>query len=227
MARTRIAMILSGCGQQDGTEVTEAVLSHLALARAGCEVLFFAPSRPQARVVDHTTGHAAAETRDALVEAARIARGRIRPLSELDPSHVDGAWLPGGSGALQTLAPTPPRGDHPVALPELAQVLRALHAAGKPIGAVCIAPLTVLAALGAGEVTLGPDAAQGPRAAALGGVAHPTHADQPWIDTARRLVSVPAFMDHGASIEKVAAGIDRAAEAFVAWATHRARVTAS
>jgi enhancing lycopene biosynthesis protein 2 len=219
-------MILSGCGQQDGTEVTEAVLSHLSLVRAGCEVLFFAPSGPQARVIDHTTGHATAETRDALVESARIARGRIRPLSELDPAHVDGAWLPGGSGALQTLAPTPPRGAQPVALPDLSRVLRALHADGKPIGAVCIAPLTVLAALGAGEVTLGPDPSLGPRAAALGGVAHPTHADQPWVDTARRLVTVPAFMDHSAGIDRVATGIERAAEAFVAWATHPARAAA-
>ena len=91
------AVILSGCGVYDGSEIHEATLTLAALDRANAKVLCAAPDIPQARVVNHLTGQPVeGEQRNALLEAARIARGNIIPLSELKEEAVDAAILPGG-----------------------------------------------------------------------------------------------------------------------------------
>lgn len=76
----KIGVVLSGCGVYDGTEIHEAVLTLLAIARSGAQAICFAPDKPQADVINHLTGEAMAETRNVLIEAARITRGDIRPV---------------------------------------------------------------------------------------------------------------------------------------------------
>ncbi len=100
----KIGVVLSGCGVYDGTEIHEAVLTLLAIARSGAQAICFAPDKPQADVINHLTGEAMAETRNVLIEAARITRGDIRPLSQAQPEELDALIVPGGFGAAKNLS---------------------------------------------------------------------------------------------------------------------------
>lgn len=80
----KIGVILSGCGVYDGSEIHEAVLTLLAISRSGAQAVCFAPDKQQVDVINHLTGEAMTETRNVLIEAARITRGEIRPLAQAD-----------------------------------------------------------------------------------------------------------------------------------------------
>ncbi|MFV1959043.1 MAG: isoprenoid biosynthesis glyoxalase ElbB [Planctomycetota bacterium] len=209
-AKKRIGVVLSGCGFQDGAEVHESVLTLLALDRAGCEILCFAPDRPQARVVDHRTGEEVDESRNVLAESARIARGEIRDLGEARAQDLDAVILPGGYGAALNLSDFATKGAEATVDGDLAALLRALHAAGKPIGAICIAPGVVAAALGEAHptLTIGNDEATAAQIEACGAVHEACPVDGVVVDEANRIVSTPAYM-LGPSIRHVAAGIER------------------
>ncbi|MEA0983798.1 isoprenoid biosynthesis protein ElbB, partial [Salmonella enterica subsp. enterica serovar Enteritidis] len=101
---TKIGVVLSGSGLYDGTEIHEAVLTLLAIARSCAQAVCFAPAKPQAKVINHLTGQAMAETRTVLIEAARITRGDIRPLSQAKPEERNAHILPCGFGAAKTLS---------------------------------------------------------------------------------------------------------------------------
>ena len=93
----KVAVILGGCGVFDGAEIQESVLTLLALDRAQALAICAAPDMPQYHVVNHLTGQVEpGQTRNVLVEAARIARGAIIPLSKLSVSDVDAVILPEG-----------------------------------------------------------------------------------------------------------------------------------
>ena len=100
-------------------------------------------------VVNHLAGEpAAGETRDILVEAARMARGEIQPLAEVDSPTVDAVLLPGGFGAAKNLCNFAVDGDDCTVNPEVEAFLREAHAPGKPIGAMCIAPVILARVFG-------------------------------------------------------------------------------
>ena len=99
-----VAIVLSGCGVYDGSEIHESVISMLELKRNGANYSCFAPDKDQMHVVDHTKGEPSGETRNVLVESARIARGIIEPLSELVVSKFDAIVFPGGFGAAKNLS---------------------------------------------------------------------------------------------------------------------------
>lgn len=105
----KIGVVLSGCGVYDGSEIHEAVITLLALAKQGAEVICFAPDKNQADVINHLTGEPMAETRNVLIEAARIARGDIHPLIQADPAELDALIVPGGFGAAKNLSILPRR----------------------------------------------------------------------------------------------------------------------
>uniref|UniRef100_A0A4W5L3F0 Uncharacterized protein n=1 Tax=Hucho hucho TaxID=62062 RepID=A0A4W5L3F0_9TELE len=99
LAMKKVAVILSGCGVFDGAEIHEAVISLLALARQGVAVQCFAPNVAQLHVINHLTGEVSeGESRNVLVEAARICRGQIRDVAELDARDYDALLVPGGFG---------------------------------------------------------------------------------------------------------------------------------
>jgi enhancing lycopene biosynthesis protein 2 len=82
-----VAVVLSGSGVYDGSEVHEAAACLSALTRGGATPVVFAPDVKQAHVVDHQTGQeASADVRMVLSEAARIARGAVTPLAQLKAS---------------------------------------------------------------------------------------------------------------------------------------------
>ncbi len=91
----KIGVILSGCGVYDGSEIHEAVLTLLAISRSGAQAVCFAPDKQQVDVINHLTGEAMTETRNVLIEAARITRGEIRPLAQADAAELDALIVPG------------------------------------------------------------------------------------------------------------------------------------
>jgi len=213
MSNPHVAVILSGCGFLDGAEIHEAVISLLALSRAGATVQCTAPDKVQMHVVDHRNGDVmSGEERNVLTESARIARGQIIPLSEVKAADYDAVFLPGGFGAAKNLSNLAVAGPDGAADPDLVRVLSDFHDAGKPIGAVCISPAVTVMALGKGSVTIGNDPGTAGAIGAMGG----NHTDCPvtehHVDTANKIVTAPAYMCD-ASIADVAAGIEKAVAA--------------
>lgn len=207
-----VGVLLSGCGFLDGSEISESVLTLLALDRHGARAICMAPRGPQASVVDHARGEAVASTtRDVLTEAARIARGKIRDLAEVRATHLDALVLPGGFGAAKNLCDFASKGAAATAHPEAARLLREMHAAGKPIGALCIAPALVACVLGrsaAPTLTVGENGDAARAIAATGATHRECPVTECVVDEANRIVTTPAYM-YDARIADVATGIDR------------------
>jgi enhancing lycopene biosynthesis protein 2 len=161
-------------------------------------------------VVNHLTGERTKETRNVLVEAARIARGKIRPLAQARAEDLDALILPGGFGAATNLSDFASQGAKAKVNPDLVRLLKAMHAARKPIGAICIAPAAVAAALGSAHptLTIGNDAGTARALEACGAAHQDCPVESFVVDRANRIVSTPAYM-LGPSIRHVAEGIER------------------
>ncbi|MDR2982414.1 MAG: isoprenoid biosynthesis glyoxalase ElbB [Puniceicoccales bacterium] len=207
----RVAVILSGCGVYDGTEIHEAVITLLALDRARAQVQCYAPDVPQMHVVSHLTGEPlAGKARNVLLESARIARGAIKPLGELKVQDVDAIILPGGFGAAKNLCDFAVKGADMTVDPELARVLTGAHAAGKPLGFICISPVIAAKLFGpAGvSVTIGNDPGTAQAIAAMGAKHVNCTVSESLADSTHKVFSTPAYM-LGPSIKDVAAGIEK------------------
>jgi len=203
----KVGVLLSGCGVMDGSEIHEAVLTLLALDRAGAEVLLMAPDKPQHDVIDHTTGNPMDETRNVRVEAARIARGPVEDVAGVDPLSLDALILPGGFGAAKNLCSFAVDGADCTVDEGAARLIRSLHAAGKPMGFICIAPVIAARLLGA-TVTIGHDAATAAAIEAMGGKHEIKAAEEICIDEVRNVVSTPAYMC-ARRLAEAAVGIER------------------
>lgn len=205
----RVGVVLSGCGVFDGSEIHEAVLTLLALSRAGAQAVCLAPDREQTQVIDHRSGEAVAERRNMLAEAARIARGEVTPLAQGDASQLDALIVPGGFGAAKNLSSLASDGAACWVDSDLQRLVRELHQAGKPLGFICIAPALLPKLLGAPvRVTIGNDAGTIAAIEAMGGQYVACPVDEIVVDTAQRVVTTPAYMLAG-SIAEAAQGIDK------------------
>lgn len=205
----RVGVVLSGCGVFDGSEIHEAVLTLLALSRAGAQAVCLAPDREQTQVIDHRSGEAVAERRNMLAEAARIARGEVTPLAQGDASQLDALIVPGGFGAAKNLSSLASDGAACWVDSDLQRLVRELHQAGKPLGFICIAPALLPKLLGAPvRVTIGNDAGTAAVIEAMGGQHVACPVDEIVVDTAQRVVTTPAYMLAG-SIAEAAQGIDK------------------
>ncbi|NTW10724.1 MAG: isoprenoid biosynthesis glyoxalase ElbB [Chlorobiaceae bacterium] len=193
----KIGVILSGCGYMDGAEIQEAVLTLLALEMAGAEAVCFAPDIPQYHVVNHLTGlPAAGESRNVLLESARIARGKISDLKNLDATSLDALILPGGFGAAKNLCDYALKGVGFDVDQEVAKAVRAIFNQGKPLGFMCIAPVIAAKLLGREqiELTIGNDRTTADDIEAMGA----RHLSCPVWNTVvckdKKVVSTPAYM---------------------------------
>lgn len=205
MSKPRFAVVLSGCGVYDGAEIHEAVLTLLAIDRAGGTYQCFAPDIAQMHVVNHLTGQETGESRNVLVEAARIARGAIKPLSEFQAGDFDAIVFPGGFGAAKNLCSFAIAGPDCTVDADVERAITDMRAASKPIGALCISPAILARVLGGVELTIGTD---GGTAAALEKMgAH--HVDRSHgeiaVDAAAKVVTTPCYM-LDASIGQIADG---------------------
>ncbi|MDT8440142.1 MAG: isoprenoid biosynthesis glyoxalase ElbB [Desulfuromonadales bacterium] len=215
----KIGVILSGCGVYDGSEIHEAVISLLAIDRAGAEAVCMAPNIAQMHVVNHLTGEpTAGESRNVLVESARIARGKIRDMATVTADEIDALMLPGGFGAAKNLCDFAVKGADCSVNAEVARLILEMVKARKPVAAVCIAPAVLAKVLGADnlphKLTIGSDA---DTAAALGQMGA-THVDCPVrefvVDRDNKLVSSPAYMLAG-SIAEAADGIEKTVKTLI------------
>ncbi len=207
----KVGVILSGCGFKDGAEIHESVLTLLALDRAGAEILCFAPDVDQAKVVNHLTGEDADESRNVLVESARIARGEIADVKTADASALDALILPGGFGAAMNLCDFAMKGPDADVNEDVAALVRAVHAAQKPIGAICIAPALIARVLGKDggpTLTIGTDAGTAGAIEACGAGHQDCAVEDFVVDREQRIVTTPAYM-LGPTIKHVAEGIER------------------
>ncbi|KAA6233069.1 isoprenoid biosynthesis glyoxalase ElbB [Chlorobium phaeovibrioides] len=210
----KTGVILSGCGFLDGSEIHEAVLTLLALDRAGIEAVMLAPDIPQTHTVNHRTGEVEeGQMRNVLDESARIARGAVTDLALIDTLELDALILPGGYGAAKNLSDYAFKGAECSLNPDVAHAIRSFHTAGKPIGFICIAPALAAQVLGAEHppLTIGNDPSTAEDLEKMGA----RHVDCPvWnaiVWNEGKVVSTPAYM-LGPSIAEVAKGIDRLVE---------------
>lgn len=219
--RMRVGVVLSGCGFLDGAEIHESVLTLLALDRAGAAVQCYAPDMLQTGVVDHRLRQPAGERRNVLTESARIARGRIRDVGEARAADLDAVVLPGGFGAAKNLCDFASAGAEARVEKNVARLLIEMHAARKPIGAWCIAPAVLAAALRGhrahAELTIGNDAETAAALEAMGAKHVECPVDEARVDQENRIVTTPAYM-YDARIGDVATGIDKAVALLLALA---------
>jgi enhancing lycopene biosynthesis protein 2 len=206
----KIAVILSGSGVFDGTEINEAILTLLHIAKAGAQYQCFAPDMQQMHVINHLTGETMDETRNVLVESARIARGEAKALTELRQEDFDGLILPGGFGAAKNLSNFAVKGAEAEMQPEVLAACKAFADAKKPVGYMCIAPTMVPMVYSAGaKTTIGNDADTAAAITSLGAEHIECAVDDTVVDTERKIVSTPAYMlaqnllDADAGIEKL------------------------
>lgn len=198
---TKVGVILSGCGYLDGSEINEAVLTLLALDRAGATIVALAPDVEASDVMNHYSGEETrGESRSVLVEAARIVRGKISAIGEVSAHDIDALILVGGFGAAKNLCTFAVDGANATINPGVERLVSEIVALGKPLGAMCIAPVVVALALRNREnatapiLTIGNDAET---AAALEGwgVKHQvTSVDQICIDEHNKIISTAAYM---------------------------------
>jgi len=212
----RFAVVLAGCGVFDGAEIHEAVLTLLAIDRAGASWQCFAPDIAQRHVVNHLTGQEMPEKRNVLVESARIARGNIKPLSRFNATEFDALIFPGGFGAAKNLCDWAIRGDACTVNPDVEKAVRSMHAAGKPVGAMCIAPV-ILARLFKGiSLTTGDDPASGKFIEKTGNLYARTTHGEVVTDRDRKFFTTPCYM-LDASISQIAEGAENIVREIMAY----------
>ena len=216
MAKTpKVAVLLAGCGHFDGAEVREAVLALLALDQHGAAFQCLAPNADQYHVVNHATGQSApGARRNVLEESSRIARlGQCLDLAQAKAEDYDALVMPGGYGVAKNHCSFAFKGAEADVRPDVAAFLRAFFEAGKPVGAICIAPALVALALagrGSADLTLGNDPGCAEAMRTLGQRHRDTsNAREIVIDEAHKLVTTPAYMFDDARLSEVWVGIER------------------
>jgi enhancing lycopene biosynthesis protein 2 len=190
----KFAVVLSGCGVFDGAEIHEATLTLLAIAQQGASYEIFAPDTDQYHVINHLTHQATGERRNVLVESARIARGRIKPLSQFRASDFDALIFPGGFGAAKNLSTVAFDGPNARVNPDVEKAVKTMHAAGKPIGALCIAPAVIARILGNVEVTIGNDPGTAGAIEKMGGKHIKTTHGEVVVDKKNKVFTTPCYM---------------------------------
>jgi enhancing lycopene biosynthesis protein 2 len=153
----KFAVILSGCGVYDGSEIHEAVFTLLAIKKMSCDYQVFAPDIYQSDIINHYTGESMDEERNVLVESARIARGEILPLSKFNVNDYDALVFPGGYGVVKNLCDYANRGINCEVLEEIKEIVKGMHEKGKPIGGICISSVMLVSILKNIRVTIGND----------------------------------------------------------------------
>jgi enhancing lycopene biosynthesis protein 2 len=190
----KFAVVLAGCGVFDGAEIHEATLTLLSIKKQGADYDIFAPDINQHHVVNHLSGQEMPEKRNVLVEAARIARGKIHSMDEFKADDFDAIIFPGGFGVAKNLCSWAFEGDRCVVNREVERAIEAMHKAGKPIGALCISPV-ILAKLFRGvKITVGDDPATVESVEKMGALhANTTHGEVV-IDRGMNIYTTPCYM---------------------------------
>jgi enhancing lycopene biosynthesis protein 2 len=203
-----IAVVLAGNGVYDGSEIHEATLTLLAIAREGAQYQCFAPDIEQAHVINHVTGEIMDEKRNVLIESARIARGNIKPLSEYNAADFDAIIFPGGFGAAKNLCTFAFDGVNCKVNKDVEKAVRSTVVAEKPLGALCISPVMITKILGDVEVTIGEDQSTLEAIENMGGSHIVTSHGGIVTDDKYKVVTTPCYM-LDATIDQIADGAEK------------------
>lgn len=206
---SKIGIVLSGCGVNDGSEIHEAVITMLELDKAGADMLLMAPNIDQLHVINHATGEEMDDSRNVLVESARITRGDIEDIAVVTSENVDALIFPGGFGVAKNLSDYAMAGVECSVNPDVLRLSREVHNEGKPIGAICIAP-AIMATILSGEIelTVGFDEQTASDIDAMGAKHVLCPVDEIVVDKEKKVVSTPAYME-AKSIKEAALGIEK------------------
>ncbi len=199
----KAAVVLAGCGVMDGAEIHEAVMTLYAIDKNGGSYQIFAPNVAQHHVINHITGEVMKESRNVLIEAARIARGKIKALTEYRAEEFDALIFPGGFGVAKNLCTYAFDGPECHVDRVVEQAIRATHRAGKPIGALCISPVLIAKVLGDVTVTIGSDSGTAADIGKLGGNHENRQHGEVTVDRKNLIVTAPCYMLN-ASISEIA-----------------------
>ncbi len=209
MTQKKVAVILSGCGVYDGAEIHESVITLLRLDQRGAQAQCFAPNIAQMHVINHLTGEEMPESRNVLVESARIARGEVKDIREANVEDFDALIVPGGFGAAKNLSDFAAKGAECTVQPDVLALAEAFAEASKPVGLMCISPAMAAKIYGPGVIcTIGNDADTATVVNKMGATHQECEVSEIVEDTARKLVSTPAYM-LAQSISEAASGINK------------------
>lgn len=207
----KIAVVLAGNGVFDGAEIHEATLTLLAIAKRGAAYQCFAPDVEQAHVINHITGEEMPENRNVLVEAARIARGNIKPLAEYKAGDYDAIVFPGGFGAAKNLCTFAFDGPDCKVNPDVEEAIKNMAKANKPIGALCISPALIAKVLGDVTVTIGQDEGTAGALETMGASHVKTTHGEIVVDQKYKVVTTPCYM-LDATIDQIEEGAGNVVE---------------
>ena len=205
----KVGLVLSGCGVNDGSEIHEAVITMLELDKAGAEMVLMAPNIDQLHVINHATGEEMDDSRNVLIESARISRGNIEDIAGVTSDNLDALIFPGGFGVSKNLSDYAMSGMECSVNPDVLRLSREVHNDQKPIGVICIAP-AIMAKILAGdtELTIGFDEQTAADIDAMGAKHVLCPVDDIVIDKEKKVVSTPAYME-AKSIKEAASGIEK------------------
>jgi len=210
----KFAVILSGCGHQDGAEIHEATLTLWAIHKNNADYQCFAPDIKQYHVLNHITGREMDGERNVLIEAARIARGNIKPLTDYQADDFDGIVIPGGLGAAKNLCTYAIDGPDCAVNEEVARAVTTTHRAGKPIGVLCIAPVIPAKVLGHALLTIGQDETTADNLVAMGAEHISTWQGEVVVDEKNKIVSTPCYM-LDSRVDQIGEGADNVVRAML------------
>lgn len=190
----KFAVVLAGCGVYDGAEIHESVLTLLAIEKQGASYQVFAPDVDQYHVINHISGETVPEKRNVLTESARIGRGNARSMKEFEASAFDALIFPGGFGSVKNLSTWAIEGEKAKLNKDVEQAILAMHAAGKPVGAMCIAPVILSQVISGTKLTTGNDAASASFIKGKGSEYVTTTFGEVVVDREKKLFSTPCYM---------------------------------
>ena len=209
---SKIGVVLSGCGAQDGSEIHESVITLLALDRAGANVTIMAPDMNQFQVINHLDGEIMNTSRNVLIEAARIARGNIVDVATKTGNEFDAVIFPGGTGMAKNIFDYAMTGPKCTVIRDVQRLVMEILDAGKPLGAICIAPVMVAKVLQkmgrSGIVTGGYNEQITADIQAMGIKTEPAKAYDIVVDEQNKIVTTPAYVE-AQSIQQAAEGIEK------------------
>ena len=206
----KVAILLSGCGLGDGSQIEEVMLIYLALDKYGVDYTVSAPDKPQFDVINHVTESRQDVERNVLVESARIGRGRIVDFDALTLDALDALILPGGLGVFKNLSNYVSERRNFEVDPAVNDLIHRFHQGNKPILAMCASTVLVAKSLegtaGSLKVATANDAYKD-LIIDLGCEPINCKANEVVYDEKNKVISTPAFLA-SKNMNEINAGID-------------------
>ncbi len=188
------AIILSGSGVYDGSEIHEATMAMLSIIQQECTYECFAPNINQHHVINHFTGEVTNEQRNVLIESARIARGDIKPIEDFDALEFDAVIFPGGFGVAKNLSDFASEGENCTVIPEIKNIILEMNRLDKPIGAMCISPVIIAKVLNNSTLTIGNDEDTAKQIVNMGATHVNTSYGEVIADKKNKVFTTPCYM---------------------------------